>query len=53
MYNNRYLTHTNKPVYMTNQLLFNEERFNSFNPNMCNTGYKLFNNYTRVQIRNL
>ena len=53
MYNNKYLTHTNKPVHMTNQLLFNQERFNSFNPNMCNTGYKLFNNNTRVQIRNL
>ena len=44
MYNSQYLTHTNKPVHMTNQLLFNQERFNSFNPNMCNTGYKLFNN---------
>ena len=53
LYNNNYLTHTNKPVHMTNQLLFNQERFNSFNPNMCNTGYKLFNNNTRVQIRNL
>jgi len=53
MYDNKYLTTVNNPVRMTNELLFNEQTFAPFNPNMCNTGYKLFNNYTRVQIRNL
>ena len=53
MFNSRYLTATNKPVNMTNQLLFKKENFAPFNPNMCGTGYKLFNNNTRVQIRNL
>jgi hypothetical protein len=53
MFNSNYLTTATKPVYMTNQLLFNQQKFNPFNPNMCNTGHKLFNNHTRVQIRDL
>ncbi len=53
MFNSNYLTTATNPVYMTNQLLFNQQKFNPFNPNMCNTGHKLFNNHTRVQIRDL
>ncbi len=53
MYNSSYLVADSHPVKMTNELLFNEERFNPFNPNTCNTGHKLFNNHTRVQIRDL
>jgi|TARA_B100000795_G_scaffold238389_1_gene199483 hypothetical protein len=53
MYNNSYLTTSNNPIPMTNELLFKEERFNQFDPNTCNTGHKLFSNHTRIQIRNL
>ena len=53
MYNSSYLVAESRPVHMTNQLLFTQERFAPFNPNTCNTGFKLFNNHTRVQIRNL
>ncbi len=53
MYNSSYLVADSRPVHMTNQLLFNEQQFNSFNPNTCNTGHNLFNNHTRVQIRGL
>ena len=38
---------------MTNELLFKQEEFAPFNPNMCDTGRDVFNNNTRVQIRNL
>ena len=38
---------------MTNNLLFKQEQFNAFNPNECNLGYKLFNNHTRVQTKNI
>jgi hypothetical protein len=40
-------------VRMTNNLLFKQEQFNTFNPNECNLGYKLFNNHTRVQTKNI
>jgi len=53
MYNSSYLTSGSRPVVMTNQLLFKEDNFSPFNPNTCNTGHKLFNNHTRVQIRDL
>lgn len=33
--------------------LFREENFNAFNPNVCNLGKKLFDNCTRVQLKNL
>jgi hypothetical protein len=53
MFNSQYLSQGNKIVPMTNPLLFKEEQFNKFDPNTCDLGYKLFNNHTRVQIRNL
>ena len=43
----------NKPVRMTNNGLFKKERFNSFNPNKCNLGHKLFNNHMRQQMKNV
>lgn len=52
MYDSSYLTRGQR-VHMTNKLLFNEEKFAAFDPNVCNTGYKLFNNYTRIQTKNL
>lgn len=33
--------------------LFKEEKFNHFNPNVCNLGNKLFDNCTRVELKNL
>lgn len=33
--------------------LFHQEKFNNFNPNVCNLGKKLFDNCTRVQLKNL
>ena len=53
LYNNSYLTATNNPVAMTNNLLFNEEKFKEFDPNTCNLGYQLFDNHTRVQLRDM
>ena len=53
MFNSSYLTQREKVDPMTNTLLFKKETFSQFNPNNCKTGYKLFNNHTRVQIRNL
>ena len=53
LYNNLYLAQTTKPVKMTNNLLFKQEKLNSFNPNPCGLGYKLFNNFTRQQTMNL
>ena len=41
-----------KPVNMTHNLLFKSYKFNSFNPNMCDLGKKLFNNHTRIQTKN-
>jgi len=42
-----------KPQKMTNTGLFNNEQFNSFNPNKCNLGHKLFNNHIRQQMKNV
>ena len=33
--------------------LFEEEKFNKFNPNVCNLGKNLFDNSTRIQLKNL
>jgi hypothetical protein len=51
LYNNNF-----KPQQINNELniystLFNEERFDSFNPNTENVGNELFYNYTREQNR--
>jgi|TARA_B110000858_G_C17766019_1_gene457096 hypothetical protein len=51
LFNNSYLTQTSKPVTMTNQLLFSQEKFECFNPNTCNIGNNTFNNPTRVQVK--
>ena len=51
LFNSQYLTRTNNKVNMTNKLLFSKQKFNQFNPNTQNIGYKYFNNHTRVQIK--
>ena len=38
---------------MKNNLLFQKQNFSPFNPNRCNLGYKLFNNHTRIQTKDL
>ena len=53
MYNSNYLIPATKPVRMTNNLLFKKEDFNPFNPNQCNLGYKLFDNHTRQQTKDI
>lgn len=53
MYNSDYLVPTTKPIAMKHKLLFKTPRFNSHNPNKCNLGHKLFNNYTSQQIKDL
>lgn len=53
LFNSQYLVRKDKPDYITNQLLFQNQTFSPFNPNTCNIGHKLFNNSTRIQIRNL
>ena len=34
-------------------MLFKQEKFAPFNPNMCNLGKDRFNNFTRIQVKNL
>tara|TARA_B110000046_G_C12995188_1_gene399734 strand:+ start:1469 stop:2014 length:546 start_codon:yes stop_codon:yes gene_type:complete len=53
MFNSSYLVPTTKPVEMTNNLLFKEETFYSFNPNGCNLGHKLFHNHIRQQTKDI
>ena len=53
MFDSRYLVPTTKPVEMTNNLLFKEETFYSFNPNACNLGHKLFHNHIRQQTKDI
>ena len=49
--NINFITHNNN---IDNNLLFNEERFNDFNPNLSPIiGNELFYNSTRVQLKNL
>ena len=51
MFCSKYLTTAHPPVNMgSHGLLFKEEQFNSFNPNSCNLGHKVFNNFMRQQI---
>jgi len=40
-------------VKMTHPLLFKKEKFNLANMNKCNIGQKIFNNFTKYQVRNL
>ena len=51
----KYLVETDRSrhISMTNNLLFKEERYNSFNPNTCNLGHKIFHNHIRQQTKNL
>tara|TARA_B100000902_G_C27288643_1_gene905850 strand:+ start:776 stop:1330 length:555 start_codon:yes stop_codon:yes gene_type:complete len=53
MYNANYLIPASNPVRMTNNLLFKKTQFNSFNPNQCNLGHKVFNNHIRIQTKNI
>ena len=53
LYNTTYLTPPIATTKMTNELLFKQEKFSPFNPNMCNLGQDIFNNNTRVQVKNL
>ena len=54
MFCNKYLIQGHPPVNMRNHnLLFKEERFNAFNPNSCNLGHKVFNNFMRQQIKDV
>ena len=53
MYNSDYLVPTTKPIAMKHKLLFKTPRFKSHNPNKCNLGHKLFNNFTSQQIKDL
>tara|TARA_Y100001970_G_scaffold293822_1_gene443522 strand:+ start:1617 stop:2222 length:606 start_codon:yes stop_codon:yes gene_type:complete len=52
LYQNQHLV-AGRQETMTNRLLFKEPKFAPFNPNLCGTGYKLFNNFTRQQVRAL
>ena len=42
-----------RPVKMSHLKLFKEERFNYENKNKCKLGWKVFNNHTKNQIKNL
>jgi len=53
LFNNSYLVEQDKQQVMTNQGLFQQEQFAPFDPNTCNIGHKLFNNFTRYQVRSL
>ena len=53
MFHNQYLTQTTEKKNMKNNLLFQKQVFNNFNPNRCGLGYKLFNNHTRVQTKDI
>ena len=53
MYNAQYLTHTQHPQNIRNNLLFKQENFNARNPNTCNLGHKVFHNHIRQQMKNV
>lgn len=59
-----YVPSSNSSLYKTNinpktpapqgtETLFQEPRFEPFNPNPCDLGYKLFYNHTRQQVKDL
>ena len=41
------------PVEMSHNLLFKNEEFNLKNPNKCDLSKKLFNNFTRHDVKSL
>ena len=45
--------HTTNNFKNPHERLFDKNTFDNFNPNTCNLGFKLFNNHTRVQLRDL
>ena len=53
LFHNQYLTNTDEKQQIKNNLLFQKQNFSPFNPNRCNLGYKMFNNHTRVQTKDL
>jgi hypothetical protein len=53
LYMNYGLSSQNTPQNYPHSLLFKEENYNDFNPNQYNIGVDLFNNNTRVQIKNI
>ena len=53
LYSNNHLPQKSILLNNPHQMLFHSETFDKFNPNKCNLGYKLFNNNTRVQLRDL
>ena len=53
LFSAHYLVMNSNPVNMTNNLLFKEEVFSSFNPNKCNLGHKVFNNHIRIQTKDI
>ena len=53
LYNNNHLPQRSMLSNNPHGMLFHTEKFDKFNPNKCNLGYKLFNNNTRVQLRDL
>lgn len=52
LYTLRSFAHEPKPDVQTHPLLFKEERFDMFNPNMTNSSKGVFNNHTRQDIKN-
>ena len=42
-----------QPVEMSHGLLFNSEKFDNKNPNKCDLSKKLFNNFTRHDVKSL
>ena len=53
LYNNNHIEPRRINNNTPHALLFKEQRFNNFNPNMCKLGHELFHNSTRVQLRDL
>ena len=53
MYNTKYLTYKENEDFIGHNLLFENQKFNNFNPNECNLGFEFFNNHTRQQQKNV
>jgi|UniRef100_A0A6C0IK84 hypothetical protein len=52
LYTLRSFAHASKPNAQTHPLLFNEQRFDMFNPNVTGLSDGIFNNHTRQDIKN-